>query len=455
MRRTQLTALALSLLACNGGKPTGTDTDEPVAIDEVCVEDDECESDEICDDEACVPGDRDNSIDEATLLRFDEPRSGVINPAGDKDYFSFETLSPGQWVLLQTTNERATAEDLDTVVRIYQANGLEHAAMDNYDLYRISGADSSLVAYLPTAGTWYVSVEDVSTYYELSPLRGSSRFSYGLELTSFSANTAEGGDPLLVELETGTRISRRGVLIGNPGDADQLVLRAPFAGQVLQVSATGANGSQLVADVSFELDGELLMRQRDLRSGSYGQVLQSVADDYLVTVTDAAGGGSADHWTVLYFRTYDPGASVTFWGTTVYEPEEEPNDDDVTANVLLRSDQTTTTGLNWSGAFLEGRIDGEGDSDWFKFTIDPGNLFTIRCYADRFGSLVDLGLEILRDDLSPIETVSDYDVWSAPQRYNLEGGEARYVRVFAEDDSFGPGAYYRCTVVESDWEVAE
>jgi hypothetical protein len=445
-------------MACTGATQTDkADTDDdPDVITETCSGDQDCEDHEICDeDETCVTGDRDNEFDAATLLRFDEPRTGVIEPAGDKDFFTFETLSPGQWVLVETINEREEAEDLDTVVRIYQANGREHAAMDNYDIYRITAADSSLVAYLPLAGTWYVSVEDVATYYDLDEARGGSDFTYELRLTTFTATTSESGDPLLVELADGNRISRRGVLIDSEGDSDELVLRAPYDGEVLQVTATDAAGSALVADVSFSLGGDVVMRQPDLGTGNYGMVLDSVSDDYVVTVTDASGNGSQDHWTVLYFRTYEPDASVSFWGVTPYEPEDEPNDDRETAEFITRTDESTSTGLLWSGGFVEGRIDAEGDIDWYNFTIAPGNLLTVRCYADRFGSLVDLGFELLDGDGTSLQVVNDYDEWSAPQVFNVEGAEARYLRVFGEDAGFGPSAWYRCTLIESDWTVAE
>jgi hypothetical protein len=446
-------------LACNDGEMTGQDTDDdlPPALIETCTEDKDCESYEICEQDVCIVGDRNNTLDESRRLRFDEPRSGVIEPAGDIDYFQFETLSPGQWVLLETVTQRETSEDIDTVVRLFQSNGLEHAAMDNYDLYRIVAADSSLVAYLPTAGTWYVSVEDVSTYYEQTSLRGGRDFNYELSLTRFDSVTAEAGSPLIVDLETGSQISRRGVLIETEGDVDELVLRAPYDGELLHVSG-GRNipGSSLITDVTFSLNGETVMRQTALGDESYGHVFRSQAEDYIVSVTDAQGRGGLNYWTVLYFRTFEPLSSfgVTFWGTDIYQEETEPNNDASTAEPMLRTDEVTASELVWLGGFVEGRINEAGDEDWYAFEIASGQNTTVRCYADRFGSLVDIAFELLDQDLNVVEAATEYAPWTAPHIYNVEDSSSRYLRVYAEDDSWGPSSFYRCQLVESDWTVA-
>src|SRR5687768_7459291 len=169
---TRPLVLALLLVACKNEKPTdppdGDDDDDSAPAE--CVADEECKRQEICDGNVCVAGDRDNTFEEATPLPGGEvPVSGIINPAGDVDTYVYDS-SGAEWVSFRTVIPEGT--DLDTVVTLYDADGAVQAVMDDYPVwpYQADGFDAVMYAYLPTAGSWYVTVEDRTSFYDdLSP----------------------------------------------------------------------------------------------------------------------------------------------------------------------------------------------------------------------------------------------------------------------------------------------
>lgn len=457
--------LLISLwMACSGGGQQIDDKEsdpvtEPDTGPVACDDDDACEYLEICGEEGfCEPGDRNNALAEAEELLFNQPASGVIQSEGDVDFFRFETLEDGQWVLIQTVRDTEAEVQLDTVVRLYRANGQEYAWADNYDQYRVSTADSSLVAWLPDAGEWFVSVEDVSSYFEFDDLRGSEDFTYDLTVEEFTAVMEEGDEPMLVELESGTRLSRRGFLIEEPGDVDEITLVAPYDDRQIQVSGgRGLLGTDLTLSVTFERDGQLVSLQPDLNELTYGMVLRAQSGDYTVKLTDRDGEGSTEHWFVVVFRTYEEDDAQSFWGEARYTLEEEPNDDPLTAAEVDMDRDTTSGGNDYEAAFVEGTIDVAGDVDAYRVPITSGNFLTARCYADRVGSTADLVFEVRDLDGTVLETVDRYEDWAAPQLYNYEIGDREAVVVTVHDvgDTAGAAAFYRCQFFDTDFEVIE
>ena len=137
------------------------DADTPDATD-TCDGDADCLSGEICDDAACTLGDRDNGFDRAERIPFGEQGvEGVIVPEGDVDYWAYESTGR-EWVRVSTTTAGDPEANLDTVVQIWNPDHELHAEIDNYPTGRVDGYDSVLYAYLPTSGTWTITVEDLT-----------------------------------------------------------------------------------------------------------------------------------------------------------------------------------------------------------------------------------------------------------------------------------------------------
>ncbi len=82
--------MLLFLLACSGGT-TGTDTNtNPTTPDDSCVTDADCQDWEICgDEEECVVGDDNESLEDAEGILWEQTVTGHLQTEGDQDFYSF------------------------------------------------------------------------------------------------------------------------------------------------------------------------------------------------------------------------------------------------------------------------------------------------------------------------------------------------------------------------------
>jgi hypothetical protein len=440
---------------------TGDDDDAPD-----CLVDDDCGSAEICEEAFCVEGDRDNAFADATPILQNEPHGGVIVPAGDVDTYAYTSLGP-EWLRIETTTIGDPLYNLDTVVRVFAANGAEHAVMDNFPTGRVSTYDTVLIVYLPRADTWYVTVEDVTTYYTAffteDEHRGGSDFTYELSLEGDVGTTSESDsstDPsATVEISTGASIWYVGVNLETPGDSDFLTLDLPFEGYPLDVFGhSDIPGSPARARVRlFDPSGALALEKDDLGDEGQASYFDPVAGDWLLEATDVDGAGSDDSWYVVYVRSYEEGAYHPYFGYTVYEDEVEPNDDRSDAVPLTLVESLFDTGDSYHGQYLQGRFDDVGDEDWFVVTTDLDEKVTVRCFSELFGSLADLqvGLfdgdfEITPADQGLVPTDLGQYLWNV----EVPGPGAYSVRLTSPSAVFGAGAYYRCRILQSTLDFA-
>ena len=100
----------LLITACRDVSP---DTEDPSGTttnteDVICESDDECPNGTICEtvegEADCVAGDRNNDPSEAIAMLWEDTIEGVINPAGDTDYYSFSARG-GEYVRIVTTSD--------------------------------------------------------------------------------------------------------------------------------------------------------------------------------------------------------------------------------------------------------------------------------------------------------------------------------------------------------------
>ena len=86
----RLSPVLLLALGCTGkvveNDPPSDDSNTDT-VELTCETDEDCGTTEICEEGECITGDRDNSFEEATPLRQNEPIEGVIAPEGDIDTF--------------------------------------------------------------------------------------------------------------------------------------------------------------------------------------------------------------------------------------------------------------------------------------------------------------------------------------------------------------------------------
>lgn len=452
-------ALWLGLLACGPSDPDADPSTVSSGDPPACDADWDCPTGEVCHGGACEVGDRDDTTGGATPLALDAVGSGVIATEGDVDTFVYTADAP-QWVRIETTT---TAEDpvanLDTVLRLYGPSGSLHAEIDNFPTGRVLGLDSVLFAWLPSAGDWFLTVEDVASFYGADALPDrlgyGPDFAYTVTVTDFGPGTQEPdgpGDPsAVVDITSGSTIWSVGVLIDAPGDVDALDLSLPTAtGQPLEVwGPPSIPGSTLDAEVSLWRDDEVHARLHPFGAGAWLSRFGATAGSYALQVTDAAGDGGPSAWTVVYIRTYEAEDVHPFFGDDVYVPEVEPND--LTPEAVLAVEESGLIEPYTVGA-VEGTLADEGDADAFLWAVPAGQRVSVRCFGEAFGSLADLRASVWVDGIDqtpvgqgdlPLENdfyVADVDPAGAP---TVE------VRLTAAPGTFGPGAYYRCRLLSA------
>jgi len=356
-----------------GGGDDGGSGDD----DGTCTDDTDCGVDQICDDGECRSGDRNNDFEGAESIRFVESGDedaysfGYINPAGDRDYYAFEA-DGGEFVRITTYTDEED-DTKDTVVTLYRDNGKAltyangHAAGGG-----VSDADSVVYAYIPEAGTYYILVEDDGTFYDDNPdivAEGGSDYTYDLSLTLWGSHTDETDS--MESPSSSINISGtnswfgRGVALETEGDVDYISLNMEV------------DGTDLTLDGNYDLSGsEADPRVRLLRA-STGEVLRDKrqnglagalwypdipSGDYIIEVSDYAGGGSADHWFFVHAlaRTHDSN----------YGWETEANDSSGMAEAMDQEPLETSSGNLYTVARTEGFADYPDDEDWFEVTSD-------------------------------------------------------------------------------------
>lgn len=441
------------LWACSGA--TDKHTDGPATLAPECAEDGDCGSLSICEDEQCIDGDRDNSIEDATPILLEQTYSGTIFPEEDVDWFSYE--SPGdEWLVVQTVTDGDPEDSIDTVVSVHAPNGALHHYMDNFNIYRLTSSDTNFVVYLPTAGTWYFKVEDVGTFYEDLLPRWGEDFTYELEVKPYSVHTRETDSTespsYKLDLENGTTIWRYGVHIETPGDVDHIQIDTPWPGAPLVIDAPREiPGSDARPTVELWKDDVQVLSLDEV--GPVGPAMLFDQDEarYDLRLTDALGGGGLDYWYVVYIRTYDVGASDPWFGTVSFRAETEPNDSFSDAEEPQLDHYTPSSGA-YDAAFVQGSFEADGDEDWFKVATDPGQTLVVRCWAMDYGSLADLKVEIRDSNDDLIAEASEYDGSPDPDLYEVPtgGGGNFRVRILSENGVYGEGAWYRCGIYRVD-----
>lgn len=150
-------SLFVLFAACTAPKDTGTDDSQgdSAEVDTAeCTSDDACGDGRICEEETCVDGDRNNSVDEAEALLWSDPVTGTLNPANDVDYYVF-TADGGEYVWISTTVDTDATPDANTFVTIRDPAGKVVTSADGYATgTSVTGVDAVAFAFLAEAGTY-------------------------------------------------------------------------------------------------------------------------------------------------------------------------------------------------------------------------------------------------------------------------------------------------------------
>ncbi len=444
------------LFACNGERRVDTvDTD----LEQLCAGDEECADYEICDDQACVTGDW--SVDVASaipILKTADPTDapsarGFIQQPGDIDYYAYEATA-AQWLRVQTVS--GDPDNMDTVVAVLDASGGVHAWVDDFATGSILNFDSVLHVYLPRAGTWYITVQDRSTWFDTEDVVGDRFLSYDLSLLDFTATTTEADSyeapSSTVEMTSGTSIWTVGVNLEEAGDRDWITVEMPHGDAPVEIwGLEGIVGSEARSKVRLmDPEANIVLDKDEVGPDGVGIYYAGEDVTYTVEATDAFGGGGEDHWYPLYFRTRSEG--------TVYEAEVEPNDEDNAQALEVTELTTSSNGTPYDRGWVQGALDTDSDEDWFTFPVNAGDWFTFRCEGDVHGSTLDAAAEVYASSGILVDTVTSGNT-DMPDFVNhgpLGTADTFSVRLYAEGDTpiYAGSSFYRCVFFSTPFEVA-
>ncbi len=443
MRRSIILGLSLFVAGCGprvedtapevGGDDTDVDT-------EACTDDEECGDGEICDADACVDGDRNNSVEDATALLWgtDFTAEGVINPAGDVDWYAVEAEG-GEFFRAAVVTAEAE-EGLDSVLSIYTSAGKRLAWEDEHPGGGISGLDSVVYAYFPEAGTYYLAVEDNGTFYEEEEPVGGPDETYTLTILDLGGggsepDSAQDAGIAYTGMSTSTWYSIP-VLIEEDGDVDYASIELPEAGTpAFFLAGIHNEESELSPALTvYNEAGDVVNQFDGPTAAAPARLPEPAGTRYVVAVGDAAGGFGADYWGWMFFILRDVGSGNV--------SGDEPHDDVASAELLELEDQAPDSG-RWYAGYRQAWVD-VGDADVYAFSVPFDDAYiTASLGAQTYGSLLVARVEIL-DATGTVIEAADSTAAGDESARNLGPYPAGdyFLRVSSTDPEVGGEGYF-------------
>ena len=330
----------------------------------------------------------------------------AIEAAEDVDFFRFEGTA-GQWVSINTTaNPDDDPELVDTVITLYDASRTQIA--ENDDRIPRGDPDSEIVIQLPDTGTYYIEVQEFSTWMPADPPapEGRSSFTYELAVTALTT-----GGALFIDAEPGDdAATATAVTFGGTGsnlaflfggfdsatDVDVFRFTVPAAsGGLLSVDimphgpdgygSTRAAGNLRVTDMAGT-DVLARVEPRGMMQLDLSPTLVP-GNEYLLWV-DAGGGtaGSNDHYVLKAFVGQgNPPENETVVGA---------NDATAMATAL-----TTEDDMGILRAFVLGTLPSGDTADVYSVDVPAGRQINVFCGSQSVGSgLRGLSVAVLGSD---------------------------------------------------------
>jgi hypothetical protein len=381
----------------------------------------------------------------------------AIEAPEDVDFFRFEGTA-GQWVSINTTaNPDDDPELVDTVVTLYDSTRTQIA--ENDDRIPRGDTDSEIVIQLPDTGTYYVEVQEFSTWMPAEPPapEGRSAYTYELAVTTLTTGgalfiDAEPGDDAATatNIMFGGMSSNLAFVMGGFSDASDVdVYRFTVpaaAGGLLSVDimphgpdgygSTRASGNVRVTDMAGT-DVLARVEPRGMTQLDFSPTLVP-GSEYLLWV-DAGGGtaGSNDHYVLKVFvGTENPPENETVVGS---------NDSTAMATAL-----TTEDDMGVLRAFVLGTLPSGDTADVFSVDVPAGRQLNVFCGSQSVGSgLRGMSLAVLGPDGT---TVLGMDTETATEGAAVEdvmvaAAGTHYVRVRPGTmDATVRGDFYRCGI---------
>ncbi|MCB9594840.1 MAG: PPC domain-containing protein [Sandaracinaceae bacterium] len=327
-----------------------------------------------------------------------DPTMARIGTPGDLDYYSFEGTA-GTWIIVST---EANPDDdpmmVDTVVTLYDSSMTMIA--ENDDSVPRFNTDSELITRLPSDGTYYVLVQEFSSWRAGETPEGQADFNYSLSVAELNLTAAavtvdgEGGDDVAsaqaARLPANTAgTADFGIIIGDfedatdvdvysftiaPGRASARALMMPSGAAgygsttaIGRMWITNADGSETIARLA-------VMESDTLNLTSIWPPLP--AGDYNLFVEASGAPGSNGFYVLKGFRFAEdnpPEDTAT----------ETANDDPATPQALtVEADPDDATIRR---GYILAQL-GDGDTDHFSFNAMATEEINVYCGSATAGS---------------------------------------------------------------------
>lgn len=392
-------------------------------------------------------GDGNDSFAEAVEI-LETVAEGVIGTQDDVDYFRFDG-SEGDWVLIATdANPEDNPDALDTVLTLYDSSMTKIA--ENDDAFPRASTDSAIITRLPATGTYYVTVQEWSTWArETGEFGDNFQYRVVAEPIDFSTfvNTEHGGGATPTQmsfaLNNGIQFSTAvGELSSTPADFRFTVVEArPSVTSYLLpggITGNGSTGAPAMMEVWSEDASELIAQIDPSLFEGTGTIEVGPHLDPGTYLLRMVGGTPGDNG-FFVLRTFLTGGNP---------PEDESMD---AANNLPSGAQALTQRNDGevSRAFIAATLP-VGDTDHFSFQVDnPAHVVTAVCGSRSSGSGIDaLTVELTNDAgvafASAVETATE----SAVIENQAVSGAGTYLLKLTRGAQLGDvtGNFVRCGI---------
>jgi hypothetical protein len=372
-------------------------------------------------------GDMNDSFAEAAELPLGNTGlEGVLNPAEDKDYYTFEAME-GDWLVVATeANSEDNPDLVDTVITLFDATMTQVA--ENDDRLPRSDTDSEIIYRVPTTGRYYVEVQEFSDWVDMSP-EGLPSYTYTVKALVIDPTAS----PFTEDAETGNdettatplAFSAMGsnFLVGTFASATDVdvfsftvtgTAAQSFSAEIMPATEEGYGSTTTAGEMWItNEEGDILVRLDNRMMGQIDLSPSLEAGDYFLWVEHGGTAGANDFYVFKNFLG------------TENDPETGEAMNDTLAGAQELS-QTDIEGVNT--AFILAHLISDTDVDYFSFEVADGEQVSAVCGSASSGSGVQ-GLSLqLRDDT---DAIVDMVTEMVPNTAFIE-----------ESDIMGAGTYY-------------
>jgi hypothetical protein len=367
--------------------------------------------------------DGNDSFAEAETLTVDAmtPTSAALQAPGDFDYFTF-TVDGETWISIATeANPDDDPEMVDTVITLYDSMMTQVA--ENDDGVPRASTDSEIIYHVPAAGTYYVEVQEWTTWTSDPMLEGMASYTYDISVIELDpaapavvideepGNDAASAVPLEFTT-TAPNVSFAGGTFSDDTDIDVYSFTVA-ANQFLNVimmppGVDGYGSTAAIGDIYItNAAGDEIIGRLNNGAGDYEDFGPALAaGNYLLWIEHAGTtAGTNDFWFLKSIKSTENPA----------EAEETANDVAATAEALTQ-EADMMTGIR--SAFILAQLPNNTDVDHFSFTVMADEQVSVACGAETSGSGV-RGLNMQVQDSTGATTLS-MDMESAPDGAFLE-----------------------------------